>query len=97
MTQVMSRMSGIKVDAVKQSIQKFFSEYREQSGVHGASRSYLKRSLDLALGSDIASSVLNNIYGDAIRPKMAHLQWVLKRHGWPNVSPMSMCACRPCF
>lgn len=75
-TQVMSRMSGIKVDAVKQSIQKFFSEYREQSGVHGASRSYLKRSLDLALGSDIASSVLNNIYGDAIRPKMAHLQWV---------------------
>src|SRR5690606_1447590 len=63
-TQVMSRMSGIKVDAVKQSLQRFFDDYRQQSGVHGASRSYLKRSLDLALGSDIADSVLNSIYGD---------------------------------
>lgn len=75
LTQVMSRMSGIKVEAVKTSLQRFFDDYREQSGVHGASRSYLKRSLDLALGSDIANSVLNTIYGDAIRPKMARLQW----------------------
>lgn len=74
-TQVMSRVSGIKVEAVKQSLQRFFDEYRQQSGVHGASRSYLKRSLDLALGSDIADSVLNSIYGDAIRPKLARLQW----------------------
>lgn len=74
-TQVMSSVSGIKVDTVRTSLQKFFSDYREQSGVHGASRSYLKRSLDLAFGSDIANSVLNNIYGDAIRPKMARLQW----------------------
>nr|WP_298728512.1 flagellar motor switch protein FliG [uncultured Steroidobacter sp.] len=74
-TQVMSRISGIKVEAVKQSLQRFFDEYRQQSGVHGASRSYLKRSLDLALGSDIADSVLNSIYGDAIRPKLARLQW----------------------
>jgi flagellar motor switch protein FliG len=74
-TQVMSRISGIKVDAVKQSLQRFFDDYRQQSGVHGASRSYLKRSLDLALGSDIADSVLNSIYGDAIRPKLARLQW----------------------
>lgn len=74
-TQVMSRMSGIKVDSVKTAIQHFFDDYREQSGVHGASRSYLKRSLDLALGGDIANSVLHNIYGDAIRPKMQRLQW----------------------
>jgi flagellar motor switch protein FliG len=74
-TQVMSRLSGIKVDAVKTAMQSFFDDYRQQSGVHGASRSYLKRSLDMALGSDIANSVLNNIYGDAIRPKMARLQW----------------------
>ncbi|HAT33674.1 MAG TPA: flagellar motor switch protein FliG [Janthinobacterium sp.] len=74
-TQVMSRMSGIKVESVKQAMQTFFDDYRQQSGVHGASRSYLKRSLDLALGSDIANSVLNSIYGDAIRPKMARLQW----------------------
>lgn len=74
-TQVMSRLSGIKVDWVKTSLQDFFDDYREQSGVHGASRSYLKRSLDLALGGQIASSVLNSIYGDAIRPKMQRLQW----------------------
>jgi flagellar motor switch protein FliG len=75
LTQVMSRMSGIKVDAVKTSIQKFFDDYRQQSGLHGASRNYLKRSLDLALGSEIANSVLNTIYGDAIRPMMARLQY----------------------
>lgn len=74
-TQVMSRMGGIKVEEVRSSLQAFFDDYREQSGVHGASRTYLKRSLDLALGADIADSVLNNIYGDAIRPKMARLQW----------------------
>ena len=74
-TQVMSRISGIKVEAVKQSLQRFFDEYRQQSGVHGASRTYLKRSLDLALGSDIADSVLTSIDGDAIRPKLARLQW----------------------
>ncbi|GGC74473.1 flagellar motor switch protein FliG [Undibacterium terreum] len=74
-TQVMSRMSGLKVETVKTAMQNFFDDYRQQSGVHGASRSYLKRSLDLALGGDIANSVLNSIYGDAIRPKMARLQW----------------------
>jgi flagellar motor switch protein FliG len=74
-TQVMSRMSGIKVDSVKKALQTFFDDYRQQSGVHGASRSYLKRSLDLALGAEIASSVLDRIYGDAIRPKMERLQW----------------------
>jgi len=74
-TQVMSRMSGIKVDTVKHAMQRFFDDYREQSGVHGASRSYLKRSLDLALGGDVANSVLDSIYGDAIRPRMARLQW----------------------
>jgi flagellar motor switch protein FliG len=75
LTQVMSRMSGIKVDTVKLAVQNFFDDYRQQSGLHGASRTYLKRSLDLALGSDIANSVLDTIYGDAIRPKMARLQY----------------------
>ena len=74
-TQVMSHLSGIKVELVKSSLQRFFDDYREQSGVHGASRSYLKRSLDMALGANVADSVLNSIYGDAIRPKMARLQW----------------------
>lgn len=75
LTQVMSRMSGIRVDSVKQSLQHFFDDYREQSGVHGASRSFLQRSLGMALGDDIAGSVLDSIYGDEIRPKLARLQW----------------------
>ncbi|CAN7535907.1 FliG C-terminal domain-containing protein [Massilia sp. LjRoot122] len=75
LTQVMSRMSGIKVDSVKSAVQNFFDDYRQQSGLHAASRGYLKRSLDLALGSDIANSVLNTIYGDEIRPMMARLQY----------------------
>jgi flagellar motor switch protein FliG len=75
LTQVMSRMSGIKVETVRVSLQNFFDDYRQQSGLHGASRSYLKRSLDMALGSDIANSVLNTIYGDAIRPMTARLQY----------------------
>jgi len=74
-TQVMSRMSGIKVESVKTAMQTFFDDYRQQSGVHGASRSYLKRSLDLALGSDLANTGLHDIYGDELRPKMARLQW----------------------
>ncbi|WP_028101169.1 flagellar motor switch protein FliG [Pseudoduganella violaceinigra] len=78
-TQVMSRMSGIKVEAVKTAMQTFFDDYRQQSGVHGASRSFLKRSLDLALGGDIANTVLNSIYGDELRPKMARLQWASPR------------------
>lgn len=75
LTQVMSRMSGIRVDSVRQSLQHFFDDYREQSGVHGASRSFLQRSLEMALGGDIAGTVLDSIYGDEIRPKLARLQW----------------------
>ncbi|MDB5847360.1 MAG: fliG, partial [Rhodoferax sp.] len=86
-TQVMSRLSGIKVEAVKTAMQRFFDNYREQSGVHGASRSYLKRSLDMALGSEIAGSVLNSIYGDAIRPKMARLQWAAPRWLAERIAP----------
>lgn len=78
-TQTMSSMAGVKVDVVKDALQRFFDHYREQSGIHGASRMYLQRALDLALGRDIANTVLNSVYGDGIRPKMARLQWVSPR------------------
>ena len=78
-TQVMSRMSGIRVESVRQSMQHFFDDYREQSGVHGASRSFLQRSLEMALGDQIAGTVLDGIYGDEIRPKLARLQWASPR------------------
>ena len=74
-TMVMSRMQGVKVDAVQNTIERFFSDFRAQSSVRGASRSFLQRSLDMALGGVVANSVLNKIYGDVIGPKMARLQW----------------------
>lgn len=73
---VMSDMSGIKVGAVSATLQQFFNEYREQSGIHGASRSFLRETLCLALGPGIANRVLDQIYGEAIVPKMARLEWV---------------------
>lgn len=74
-TLAMSRMQGVKVEAVQNTIEHFFTNFREQSGVRGASRSFLQRSLEMALGGVVANSVLNKIYGDAIGPKMARLQW----------------------
>ncbi|MFC4762324.1 FliG C-terminal domain-containing protein [Dyella koreensis] len=74
-TLVMARMNGVKVDAVQDTLQTFFDAFREQSSVRGASRQFLQRSLDMALGGVIADSVLNQIYGDVIGPKIARLQW----------------------
>ncbi|WP_244130372.1 FliG C-terminal domain-containing protein [Burkholderia sp. BCC0044] len=74
-TLVMSRMQGVKIDAVQDTIERFFANFRAQSSVRGASRSFLQRSLDMALGGVVANSVLNKIYGDVIGPKMARLQW----------------------
>ena len=47
-------------------INNFFDEFREQSGINGASRSMLQGILNKALGTEIASSVINGIYGDEI-------------------------------
>ncbi|MCV4639051.1 flagellar motor switch protein FliG, partial [Escherichia coli] len=60
-------------------INHFFDEFREQSGINGASRSMLQGILNKALGTEIASSVINGIYGDEIRSRMARLQWVEPR------------------
>ncbi|MCV5426800.1 flagellar motor switch protein FliG, partial [Escherichia coli] len=60
-------------------INNFFDEFREQSGINGASRSMLQGILNKALGTEIASSVINGIYGDEIRSRMARLQWVEPR------------------
>ncbi|MBE1160599.1 flagellar motor switch protein FliG [Dyella sp. 7MK23] len=78
-TLVMARMSGVKLDAVQHTLSGFFDAFREQSGVRGASRQFLQRSLDMALGSVVAKNVLSHIYGDVIGPKLARLQWAQPR------------------
>ncbi|KVO87723.1 flagellar motor switch protein G [Burkholderia ubonensis] len=78
-TLAMSRMQGMKIDLVQHTMERFFDDFRAQSGVSGAPRAFLQRSLDMALGGVIANSVLSRIYGDVIGPKMARLQWAKPR------------------
>ena len=76
LSDTMARLHGVKVDHARYAMNNFFDDYREQSGINGASRSYLRSILEKGLGGDIASSVINGIYGDEIRHRMARLQWV---------------------
>ncbi len=76
LSDTMARLHGVKVDHARHAMNNFFDDYREQSGINGASRSYLRGILEKALGGEIAGSVINGIYGDEIRHRMARLQWV---------------------
>jgi flagellar motor switch protein FliG len=57
-------------------IQAFFEDFRQHSGIRGASKEYLSNTLRKALGNDLAKGLLNNLYGDEIRNNMQRLQWV---------------------
>lgn len=76
LSETMARLNGVKLTHARLAMNNFFQEYREQSGINGASRSYLRNILERALGGEIARSVINGIYGDEIRHRMARLQWV---------------------
>lgn len=76
LSETMARLHDVKVNQARNAMNNFFSDYREQSGINGASRTYLRSILEKALGGEIARSVINGIYGDEIRYRMARLQWV---------------------
>lgn len=76
LSETMARLHGVKLNQARQTMNNFFDDYREQSGINGASRTYLQSILDKALGGEIAKSVINGIYGDEIRYRMTRLQWV---------------------
>ncbi|PKH25392.1 flagellar motor switch protein FliG [Enterobacterales bacterium CwR94] len=76
LSETMARLHGVKLSQARMAMTNFFDDYREQSGINGASRSYLRSILEKALGGEIARSVINGIYGDEIRHRMARLQWV---------------------
>ncbi|WP_439411905.1 FliG C-terminal domain-containing protein [Enterobacter ludwigii] len=80
LSQTMARLHDVKLVQVRQVFNQFFEEYSEQSGINGASRSYLKVILDKALGGEISRSVINGIYGDEIRQRMSRLQWIDTPH-----------------
>ncbi|MGR5096314.1 flagellar motor switch protein FliG [Vibrio maritimus] len=75
-TKAMAKLSGIKSDNAKNVIQHFFEDFRQHSGIRGASKEYLSNTLRKALGNDLAKGLLNNLYGDEIRNNMQRLQWV---------------------
>jgi flagellar motor switch protein FliG len=75
-TKAMATLSGIKSDSAKNVIQHFFDDFRQHSGIRGASKEYLSNTLRKALGNDLAKGLLNNLYGDEIRNNMQRLQWV---------------------
>ncbi|MFS2221050.1 flagellar motor switch protein FliG [Pantoea sp. B65] len=76
LSETMARLHGVRVAQARVALNNFFQDYREQSGINGASRSYLRSILEKALGGEIARSVITGIYGDEIRYRMARLQWV---------------------
>ncbi|EHH3656751.1 flagellar motor switch protein FliG [Vibrio parahaemolyticus] len=75
-TRAMAKLNGIKSDSAHGVIQNFFEDFREHSGIRGASKEYLSNTLRKALGNDLAKGLLNNLYGDEIRNNMQRLQWV---------------------
>ncbi|NMG69062.1 FliG C-terminal domain-containing protein [Parazoarcus communis] len=75
-SQAMARLNNIKQPMVQGVIARFFDDYREQSSIKGASRGYLDSMLGKALGSDITRNLLDSIYGEEIRAKMAKMEWI---------------------
>lgn len=72
----MAKLRGVSTQEAKDVMQHFFDHYREHSGISSASRHYLERTLDLALGKRLARGMVDSIYGDALRQEMMALQWV---------------------
>lgn len=75
-SQAMARLSNIKQPMVSEVISRFFEDYKEQSSIKGASRSFLSGMLGKALGSEITRGLLDSIYGEEIRAKMAKMEWI---------------------
>lgn len=75
-SQAMARLNNVKQPMVSDVISRFFDDYKEQSSIKGASRSYLAGMLSKALGSEITRGLLDSIYGEEIRAKTAKMEWI---------------------
>ncbi len=72
----MARISGVSVDDARAVIQEFFGSFQDHSGISAATRGYLERTLDKALGRRLAKGMIDGIYGDSLKEEMQKLQWV---------------------
>ncbi|MDA1381119.1 hypothetical protein PCI56_17890 [Plesiomonas shigelloides subsp. oncorhynchi] len=75
LTVAMASLPGVKRSgAVRFSA--LFTDFRSESGITGASRGYLERTLDKALGRSLARPLIDSIYGDTLRSSLQRLQWL---------------------
>lgn len=72
----MARLSSITQQEAEAVFSRFFQRYKEQSGIARASRSYLQKTLDIALGDRLSKSLIDSIYGDEIKVLVKRLEWV---------------------
>jgi len=72
----MARLSSITQQEAEAVLSRFFQRYKEQSGIARASRSYLQKTLDIALGDRVSKSLIDSIYGDEIKVLVKRLEWV---------------------
>jgi len=72
----MARLSNVSSIDAQQILQQFFEKYTQQSGISRASREYLEKSLDMALGRKLANGMLDSIYGDVMSNDIQRLQWL---------------------
>jgi flagellar motor switch protein FliG len=76
LSRAISKLHNVSTIEAKWILQQFFGQYKQQSGISGASRSYLQRTLDMALGPKFARSMLDGLYGDEVQSDVQLLQWV---------------------
>ena len=71
-----SKISNVTQHDVAGTLSEFFDCYRNESGVNGASRVYLERALDKAVGRKLAKTMLDDIYGGAMNDDLRRLEWI---------------------
>lgn len=72
----MTAVENVKNQSLEQALCRMFIDYRELSGVTRASRRFLEKTLNVALGPELAKGVINDVYGVQIRESMRQLQWI---------------------
>lgn len=73
---VMAGIPAVKKDQAEQVFQRFFTDFQSESGISGASRTYLERTLNKALGQSLSQPLLDSIYGDSLKHNLQRLQWL---------------------
>lgn len=72
----MAKIANVTQEDVASILNDFFDCYRNESGVSGASRLYLERALDKAVGRKLARGMLDDIFGGALADDIRKLEWV---------------------